>query len=68
MGFIKLPDNLPQWDWFDDKNTVYVYIRLLLSAAWSERDYKGTHLERGQLVISQREFAEKCGISSLIIQ
>jgi len=63
MGFVKLPDSLPQWDWFDDKNTVYVYIRLILSAAWEERDYKGVNLKRGQLVISQRDFANKCSVS-----
>lgn len=63
MGFVQLSDDLTSWEWFDDKNTVYVYIRLLMSASWGERDYKGVHLQRGQLIISQREFADKCGIS-----
>lgn len=63
MGFVQLSDELPSWEWFDDKNTVYVYIRLLLGASWGERDYRGVRLQRGQLMISQREFAEKCGIS-----
>lgn len=63
MGFVQLSDDLSSWEWFNDKNTVYVYIRLLLGASWGERDYKGVHLQRGQLVISQREFADKCGIS-----
>lgn len=63
MGFVQLADNLSEWEWFNDKNTVYVYIRLLLSASWGERDYKGVHLQRGQLIISQREFADKCGIT-----
>lgn len=63
MGFVQLSDDLTSWDWFDDKNTVYIYIRLLMEASWSERDYKGVHLQRGQLIISQREFADKCGVS-----
>ena len=63
MGFVQLSDDLSSWEWFDDRNTVYVYIRLLLGANWGERDYKGVHLQRGQLIISQREFADKCGIS-----
>lgn len=63
MGFVQLSDDLSNWEWFEDKNTVYVYIRLLLGASWGERDYKGVHLQRGQLIISQREFADKCGIS-----
>lgn len=63
MGFVQLSDDLTSWDWFDDKNTVYIYIRLLMEASWCERDYKGVHLQRGQLIISQREFADKCGVS-----
>lgn len=63
MGFVQLSDDLSSWDWFDDKNTVYIYIRLLMEASWGERDYKGVHLQRGQLIISQREFAEKCRVS-----
>jgi len=63
MGFVQLSDDLSSWEWFDDKNTVYVYIRLLMEANWGERDYKGVHLQRGQLIISQREFAEKCRVS-----
>lgn len=63
MGFVQLSDDLSSWEWFNDKNTVYVYIRLLLGASWGERDYRGVHLQRGQIVISQREFANKCGIS-----
>lgn len=63
MGFVQLSDDLINWEWLEDKNTVYVYIRLLLGASWSEKDYKGVHLQRGQLIISQREFAEKCRVS-----
>lgn len=63
MGFVQLSDDLANWEWLEDKNTVYVYIRLLLGASWGERDYKGVHLQRGQLIISQREFSDKCGIS-----
>ena len=40
-----------------------MYIRLLLGASRGEWDYKGVHLQWGQLIISQCEFAEKCGLS-----
>ena len=63
MGFVQLSHDLEKWEWFHDKNTVYVYIRLLLDANWGESDYNGVHLKRGQLAISQREYADKCGIS-----
>lgn len=63
MGFVQLSHDLEKWEWFHDKNTFYVYIRLLLDANWGESDYNGVHLKRGQLAISQREYADKCGIS-----
>ena len=44
MGFVQLSDNLVNWEWLEDKNTVYVYIHLLLGAGWSEKDYKGCTL------------------------
>lgn len=63
MGFVQLSDDLANWRWIDDKNTVYVYLRLLLKAAWSDRFQNGVEIKRGQAVISQNEFAKTCGIS-----
>ncbi len=63
MGFVKLSDDLISWAWINDPKTVYIYVHLLLGAAWCETDYRNVHLERGQIAISQRDFAEKCGVS-----
>ncbi len=63
MGFVKVPHDLLDWEWFDSKNTVYVYLKLLLKANWEEGRQKGVPVERGQVVISQREFANDCKIS-----
>lgn len=63
MGFVKISDVLSSWAWINDPQTVYIYVRLLLGAAWTETDYRNIHLKRGQIAISQREFAEKCGVT-----
>lgn len=63
MGFVQLSDDLAEWEWFDDKTTVYVCIRLILGASWCEKCHKGVHLQRGPLALSQRELAEKCDIT-----
>lgn len=63
MGFVKLPNDLKEWEWFDDKETTHVYLWLLLSAAWSDRRYKGTEIKRGQVVTTQFEMAKECGIT-----
>ncbi len=63
MGFVKISDDLTSWAWINDSKTVYIYVRLLLGAAWTETDFRNIHLKRGQIAVSQREFAEKCGVS-----
>lgn len=63
MGFVKLSDDLISWAWINDPKTVYIYVRLLLGAAWNETDFRNIHLRRGQIAISQRDFAEKCGVT-----
>ena len=64
MGFVKLPNDLKDWEWFDDKETTHVYLWLLLSAAWSDRRFKGVDVKRGQLVTTYPEITEKCGVST----
>ncbi len=63
MGFVKISGDLTSWAWINDSKTVYIYVRLLLGAAWCETDFRDVHLKRGQIAISQREFAEKCGVT-----
>ncbi len=63
MGFVKISGDLRSWAWINDSKTVYIYVRLLLGAAWCETDFRDVHLKRGQIAISQRDFAEKCGVS-----
>lgn len=63
MGFVKISDDLINWAWISDPKTVYIYVRLLLGAAWTETDYQNVHLKRGQIAITQQDFAEKCGVT-----
>lgn len=60
MGFIKVSDSLRKWAWINDPKTVYIYIRLLLGAAWQDMDIGNVHLTRGEIAISQRDFATQC--------
>ncbi len=63
MGFVKLPDNLNEWAWYNDNIALLVYIRLRLEAKYKSVDVGNAHLERGQLVTSIREISEKNNIS-----
>ena len=48
MGFVKISDDLPNWAWYSDNNTLLVYIRLLLGAVWRDTPYQNITLQRGQ--------------------
>lgn len=63
MGFVKLPSNLSDWGYYYDNNTLSVYIRLLISAAWRDTDYKNIRLKRGQAVATIPKIAEQNGLT-----
>ena len=62
-GYVKLPRTMLEWGWFDDGNTVRVYLVLLLSANWKDTEWHGVKLKRGQLITSYPKLAEKCSLS-----
>ena len=63
MGFIKLSDDLPNWAWYGDNNTLSVYIRLLLGAAWRDIEYRNVILQRGQIATTLPKIAEENGVT-----
>ncbi|MBD5129229.1 MAG: hypothetical protein HDT43_04830 [Ruminococcaceae bacterium] len=63
MGFVKISDDLPSWAWYADNNTLLVYIRLLLGAAWRDTDYQNITLQRGQIATTLPKIAQENGIT-----
>lgn len=51
-GAIRLPRSIQSWGWFDEPNTMYCFIRLVLMANWENRVWHGINVERGQFVTS----------------
>lgn len=39
-GFVKLPRSLTEWGWYGDNNMLAVYVRLFMTAAWSDFEYQ----------------------------
>lgn len=62
-GFVKLPRTMLEWGWFDDGNTLKVYLVLLLSANWKDTEWHGVKLKRGQLITGRKQLAEKSRLS-----
>ncbi len=63
MGFVKLSSDLTEWAWINDNNTLAVYVRLILGAAWNNRQYKNISLERGQIATTIPQIAEQSGLT-----
>lgn len=51
-GYVKLPRSIKTKKWFGDKNTLQLYVALLLKAAFRESEFEGVKLKPGQLITS----------------
>ncbi len=63
MGFVTMPDNLPDWAWYHDNNTLLVYMRLYFGAVWRDTEYQNVILQRGQIATTLPKIAEENGIT-----
>ena len=63
MGFVKISDDLQNWAWYGDNNTLLVYIRLLVGAVWHETEFQNVTLHRGQIATTLPKIAKENGIT-----
>lgn len=63
MGFVKISNDLSEWAWYGDNNTLAVYVRLLLGAVWKDRNYQNVHLKRGQIATTIPQIAEQSNLT-----
>ncbi|MGN0640342.1 MAG: hypothetical protein ACI4JT_05255 [Oscillospiraceae bacterium] len=57
QGFVKVPRQLLSWRWYSNRNVRLVFLDLLMRAAWSDGDFLGVMLHRGQVAVSVQELA-----------
>lgn len=63
-GWIKLHRKLLEWEWFDEPNTLSVFIYLLLSARHNIGSWRGIEIGVGQIITSKGKIAEATGLSA----
>lgn len=61
--FIKLYEQILDWEWYHDINTFRLFIHLLLKANYKDSEFKGMTIHRGQLVTSLRSLAANTSLS-----
>ena len=63
MAWIKLHDRITEWQWFGKPEMVQMMVYFLIKAARRRTVYRGTVLERGQLITSRNRLHGALGLS-----
>ena len=61
--FIKLDRNLMNWRWFQDRNTLQLWIYLLMFANITDHDFEKVTVHRGELVSSYESLSKATGMT-----
>lgn len=67
-GYIKLHRKMLEWEWYDDANTKVVFLHLLFTANWCEREWRGIAIKPGQLITGRKRLAEELGLSERAVR
>lgn len=62
-GFLYLHRKLAEWEWYDDANTMRLFIHCLIFANYKEKQWRGICINRGQFVTSQSKLAQELKLS-----
>ena len=62
-GYIRLDRSLKKWRWYQNPNTMRVWIHLLLEANWEDRDFETSTIKRGELILNYNRIGKELGMS-----
>lgn len=62
-GFLYLHRKLAEWEWYDDANTMRLFIHCLIFANYKEKQWRGITIKRGQFITSQPKLAQELKLS-----
>lgn len=62
-GHISLHRSLLKWRWYQNGNTMRLFIHLLLTANWEDCDFERITVHRGQRVASRKTLAKETGMT-----
>lgn len=62
-SFIKLYRSLLDWEWWDDKNTTRLFLTILLTVNWKDKQWHGMTIKAGELWTSIDHLAKKSGLT-----
>lgn len=68
QGYIKLHRSILKWEWYDDANTMRLFLHLLLTVNYEPKKWHGTTVERGQRVCSIATLSKETRLSQRSIR
>lgn len=63
IGWIKLHRKLLDWEWYNDANTMRLFIHLLLTVNYEPKKWQGMTINPGQRVVGREKLAKELGVS-----
>jgi len=63
-GWIKIHRKLLDWEWYDEPNTLRLFLHLLLKANHKPKKYRGVDIKQGQVMTGYDRLANELGVST----
>lgn len=67
-GYIALFRQFTEWEWYDDANTMRLFIHCLLLANYKDKKWRGKLIKRGSFITSQPKLAHSLKLSIMQIR
>lgn len=64
IGHIKIDRKILNWEWYNDYRMVHLFLHLLLKANWTEGNWRGQLIKRGQFMTSISKLSANTGLST----
>lgn len=62
-GYIKLHRKFTEWEWYKDKNTMLLFLHLLITANYKASRFMGNDIPVGSVVIGRKALAASVGLT-----
>jgi hypothetical protein len=62
-GYVKLYRSFKKWEWYEDTNTVRLFLHLMLSVSIKDSKWQGITIKRGETVTSIPKLARETRLS-----
>lgn len=68
QGWIKLHRGFTKFEWYQDANTMRVFLHLLITANHKEAKWQGNVIGRGQLITSREHLSRDLGLTVQVVR